>query len=73
MDMSAECHLFTVSYWLMMSFSDAIVTQSEGCLKKTEKIFSILILTQINLGTVPNVAYSGAFSAFSRYAGIYGL
>eukprot|EP01034_Spumella_vulgaris_P034629 gene34629-42717_t len=30
MDGSPECHTATVSYWLMLSFSDKIVTQTLG-------------------------------------------
>jgi hypothetical protein len=71
--MSAECHLFTVSYWLMMSFSEAIVTQTEGYNLNRLSMNGSFVHNIFKIGTVPNVTYSGAFSAFSRYAGIYGL
>mmetsp|Transcript_20249 Transcript_20249/g.29029 ORF Transcript_20249/g.29029 Transcript_20249/m.29029 type:complete len:528 (+) Transcript_20249:2-1585(+) len=50
LDPSPQCHMFTVSYWFMLSLSEVIVTQ-----------------------VLPDSLLPEPSSAFSKYAGMYGL
>eukprot|EP01035_Chromulina_nebulosa_P002705 gene2705-3690_t len=73
LDPSPACHMFTVSYWFMLSLSNVLVTQLMRMYSTSYRVS--LIVKSISGthsidGVVDPILPS---SAFSRFAGMYGL
>jgi hypothetical protein len=61
-----DCHQNTLTYWLLLSFSKVLVTQTLGIFPFKDFIVSFIFKTGTDHSFGPS-------SSFSKYAGIYGL